>query len=187
MPIPSLEITTTNPKTGTLQYNDGRQAGLILKFQSGVTSVTNRRIVSIQEDANGKRYAVPGLKVLPDPAEPIYTVLIIVGVGVLEEALQSGGIASIAPDPNNFVDGDEVTVLNKLNDVYQIDTDPDNEPTVGIASCRVDEEGRLTSVGADADNIQINGSVSISVPGSQMTNQLNTDAKFYKLKDSVVA
>ena len=184
MPIAPLEISSTAPKTGTFQYNDGRQAGLILKLQSGVTSVTNRRIVSIQQDSLGQRYAVPGLKAYPDDE---YTDMVIIGVGVLEEALQSGGIASIAPDPNTLVDGDEVVVLNRLDNVYQIDYSLASEPTIGIASCRVDLAGRLVATSADSDNIQINGAVSTSVPGPQMSGQLQPGCKFYKLKDSVTA
>lgn len=185
MPIPAVNIAQTNPKEATFQFSADRMSGLTLKLQSGVTSVTNRRIVSVQQDALGNLYAVPGLKVYQ--ADEYTDPLTIVGVGVLEEALQSGGIGSIAPSPNTFVDGDQVTVLNCLSDIYQIDYDSSNVPANGIASCRVNNAGQLTSVAADADNIQINGSVFTGKPGVQMTNQLLQYCKFYKLKDAVVA
>jgi len=183
----SLKIGETNPKTGTMQFVAGRQAGLrLLLTQAGVTEISNYRIMSIQESPDGIRYAVPGLKAAEDPNDP-YEDLVIVGAGVLEEASQSGGITSIAPNPNNFVDGDTVTVLCFPTEAYMIEFDSTNEPDTGIASCRVNLEGKLTSVAADSDNIQIQGSVFISTIGLQMANQLKTNTKFYMMKDALTA
>jgi len=184
MPQPNQPITSTNSKTATYVYTAERMAGIPLKLQAGVESITNRRIVSIQQSSTGEMFAVAGFKAFP---EDVYTNMVVIGFGVLEEALQSGGIASIAPDPNNFVDGDIVTVLNKMGDIYQVDYDPDNIPDNGISfititqlEVRVDLQGRLTSVAADADHFQLNGAVFTSVPGPQMKNQLIDGAKFFK-------
>lgn len=174
MPIPAQTIGATSPKSGTFQYNAVRLAGLTLKIPdaAGVSSVSNRRIVSIQQDANENLFAVVSPVALASHT--------IVGWGVLEEALQAGGLSSIAPTPNNFVDGDTVVVLRNPSDVYMIDYDPSNEPTDGVASAYLDTQGRLSSSSA-GDNIALQGAVFQGVPGQQMSSQLATNTRFYQL------
>jgi hypothetical protein len=118
MPIAPQNIGSTAPKSGTYQFSEHRVQGLpfIIPVSAGVTSCSNRRIVTIQEDSNQNRFAV---------LSPIaYNYMTIIGWGVLEEALQSGGISSIAPTPNTFVNGDTVTVLRGVGETYMIDNDP---------------------------------------------------------------
>lgn len=173
MPIPNQQIGSTNPKSGTLQFNERRIQGIPLKITdaAGVDSVSNRRIVSLQEDTDGVRYAC---------VSPVQLAgLTLIGFGVLEEALQSGGVSSIAPDPNNYVDGDIVTVLRGVGLSFQIDYDPSNEPTLGIGQAYVDQQGRLSSV-SSGSNVATTGSVFASVPGIQMTNQLKTGCLFFQ-------
>lgn len=183
MPNTPLSIGRTNPKTGTLQFSEHRIQGLTLLIpaESGVSSVPNNRIVSIQEDSDGNRYAVT----YPAAITYNYETLKVIGFGVLEAALQSGGIDSISPTPNTFVDGDQVVVLRNVAETYMIDYDPSNVPTVGIASARVDEQGRLTSRSATTGVIQLQGAVFKSVPGLQMTGQLKTNTLFYQMRDAV--
>lgn len=175
MPVGNQAIGSTSPKTGTFQYSAKRLQGLTLKIPvaAGVTSVTNRRIVSIQQnDSTGIIYAVISPVVLASHK--------IIGWGVLEEALQSGGISSIAPTPNTFVDGDTVVVLCDPDDVYQIDTDGSNTPTNGINSAYLDVAGRITSV-SSGSNLALQGSVFTGLIGPQMSNQLDTNTVFYRL------
>lgn len=174
MPIPNQTIGSTQPKSGTYQYSIHRIQGIPLKIPvaAGVTSVSNNRIVSLQQDANGVMYAV-----ISPVALASHT---IIGWGVLEEALQSGGIASIAPSPNTFVDGDLVTVLRYLEEVFQIDYDPSNAPSLGIGTAYLDVQGRLSSA-AGGSNLALHGVVFTSVPGRQMANQLKSGCYFYQL------
>lgn len=174
MPNPSQAIGQTAPKSGTYQRTISRMQGvsLIIPAAAIVTSVSNNRIVSLQEDANGKMWAVI--------ARTAYNSMIIVGWGVLEEALQAGGVSSIAPSPNTFVDGDIVTVLRNIEDVYMIDYDPSNPPTDGIGTAYIDVQGRLTSV-SSGSNLAVKGAVFNSIPGREMSNQLKTNTKFYQL------
>lgn len=174
MPIPNQQIGSTTPKSGTYQFSEHRIQGVPLKMTAALasSSITNNRLVSLQEDVNGVRYAVP--------APVAQAGLTIIGYGVLEEALQSGGVSSIAPTPNNFVDGDLVTVLRMVGDTYMIDYDPSNKPAVGIAGAYMDQQGRLSTV-SSGSNLAITGSVFISVPGRQMANQLKTGCLFYEM------
>jgi len=186
MPGLNQNIDQTIPKTGTLQFIEKRVQGLTFHIPAaaGVTEVTNNRIVTLQEDANGNRYAVLSPVAVTRSGVP----LTIIGWGVLEEALQSGGIASISPTPNTYKDGDTVTVLRDIASTYMIDYDAANTPTVGIATARVDEQGRLTSVAAGAygaSPVQLAGAVFKSVPGLQMSNQRKSGTLFYQLKDAL--
>lgn len=176
MPAVNQNIGATTPKTGTFQYLAKRIAGLTLVIPgaAGVSSVTNRRIVSIQEDTDGNLFAVVSPIAILD--------YIIVGWGVLEEALQSGGIASIAPAPNTFVDGDTVVVLRDVESIYMIDVDPSNEPTIGIASAYLDMQGRISSV-SSGSNIALQGAVFTGVPGQQLSSQLATSTVFFQLRN----
>lgn len=173
MPIPNQTIGSTTPKSGTLQFQATRLQGLTLKIPVGVgipTSIPNGRIVSIQEEnATKKMFAV----LSPSPLAG-HT---IIGWGVIEESLQSGGVDSIAPTPNNFKNGDTVTVLTGLEDVFAVDVDPDNIPANGIAVAYLDIAGRLTS---DDTTFKLNGAVFTSVPGVQLSNQLKSNAKYFR-------
>jgi hypothetical protein len=183
--MPNYPMTTgaTNASPLTLQFQEDRIDGIPLHIPPSavVTSCTNRRIVTIQESVAGVRYAV---------LSPVAQVgfaseqLTIVGWGVLEGALQSGGISSIAPTPLTYVDGDTVTVLRALSTTYMIDYDPSNIPTLGIGAGYVDQQGRLTSV-SSGNNVALEGPIFRSVPGLQMSNQLMTNTLYYQLKDAV--
>lgn len=183
MPQVPMQVGDTNPKPFTLQFQEGRIDGIPLHIpaSAGVTSCSNRRIVTLQESTAGVRYAVLSPVAATGFASEALT---IIGWGVLEGALQSGGINSIAPAPLTFVDGDTVTVLRELSTTYMIDYDPSNKPTLGIATGYVDQQGRLTSV-TTGDNVHLGGPVFASVPGLQMTNQLQTNTLYYQLKDAV--
>lgn len=174
MPGMPLNVGSTTPKDGTYVYTAKRLAGIPLKIPTaaGVDSVTNRRIVSLQVDADNVLYAVVS------PAQLASHTLI--GWGVLESALQSGGIASIAPDPNTFTDGDLVTVLRDPNEIYQIDTDESNPPTEGISSAYLDVQGRISSSSAGS-NIALEGAVFTATPGQQLSNQLMEGCVFYQM------
>lgn len=179
MPINNQAIGQTSPKSGTYQRSAARMQGitLIIPGAAGVTEVSNNRIVSLQEDSDGKQFAVL--------ARTAYNSMIIVGWGVLEEALQSGGVASIAPEPNTFKDGDTVTVLRNPIDVYMIDYDPSNEPTHGINTAYLDVQGRLSSV-SGSSNLALQGVVFDSIPGREMSGQLKDGCKFYQMLSPVV-
>ena len=175
MPIPSVKIAETNPKVDTYQYTSKRVAGLRLHIPSAaiVTEVSNNRIVSIQERNTTKELVA----VISPVAISGYT---IIGWGVLENALQSGGNSSIAPTPNTFVDGDTVVVLRDPDNVYMIDTDPSNSPTHGIGTAYIDAQGRLSSSSAGS-NLLISGAVFTGVPGLQLSNQLKLNCIFYQM------
>lgn len=185
MPGLNQRIGDTIPKTGTLQNRQTRMQGLTFHIPAAatVTSCSNNRIVTIQEDPTGNRFAVLSpVAVIRNAIQ-----LTIIGWGVLEEALQAGGVSSISPEPNTYKDGETVTVLCDIGDVYMIDYDPENIPAIGIASCRVDVQGRLTSLAAGvggAAPIQVYGSVFKSVSGAQMKNQLKKDTYFYQIRDA---
>jgi len=174
MPISPQRVGSTAPKTGTFQYGAKRLAGIPLKIPgaAGVSSVSNRRIVSLQVDASNVLYAVVSPVALASHT--------IVGWGVLEEALQSNGVNSIAPTPNNFEDGDTVVVLRDPNEVYMIDVDPSHVPTEGINTAYLDVQGRLSSV-SGGSNLALLGSVFSATPGNQLSGQLAEDTKFYQL------
>lgn len=174
MPVPYQTIGSTSPKTGTFQYDAKRLAGIPLKIPvaAGVSSVSNRRIVSLQQDSDNVLYAVVSPIALASHE--------IVGWGVLEEALQSNGLASISPDPNTFVDGDLVTVLRDPNEVYMIDYDPSNAPTEGINTAYLDVQGRISSV-SSGNNIALLGAVFTATAGQQLSGQLAENTKFYQL------
>ena len=175
MPIPSVKIAETNPKVDTYQYTSKRVAGLRLHIPSAaiVTEVSNNRIVSIQERNTTKEL----IAVISPVAISGYT---IIGWGVLENALQSGGSGSISPTPNTFVDGDTVVVLRDPDNVYMIDVDPSNSPTHGIGTAYIDAQGRLSSSSAGS-NLLISGSVYTGVPGLQLSNQLKLNCIFYQM------
>ena len=175
MPIPSVKIAETNPKVDTYQYTAKRVAGLrlVIPVAAGVSSVSNNRIVSIQEVTATKE-----LVAVVSPVELASHKLI--GWGVLENALQSGGNGSIAPTPNTFVDGDTVVVLRDPDNVYMIDNDPSNVPTHGIGTAYIDAQGRLSSSSAGS-NLLISGSVYTGVPGLQLSNQLKLNCVFYQM------
>lgn len=183
MPIVNQQIGSTAPKSGTFQSSLKRMDGLTLLIpaNAGVTSVGCHRIVSLQEDASGNMYAVLG----PNSMTYNYSAMTIVGYGVLEESLQSGGITSIAPTPNNFVQGDIVTVIRDFAAAYMIDYDQSNIPSKGIgaANCYIDLQGRLSSV--SSGNKAVAGSVFTSDPGLQMAGQLSAGTFFYMMKDAV--
>ena len=185
MPIANQQIGQTAPKVSTLQFRETRIQGLTFHIPAaaGVSSCSNNRIVTLQEDANGNRYAV----LYPEAVIRSGVQLIVIGWGVLEEALQSGGISSISPTPNTFVDGDTVTVLRDVAETYMIDYDPNNVPTVGIGTANVDEQGRLTGAAIDYSGppIALQGAVFKSVPGLQMANQRKTNTLYYQMKDAV--
>lgn len=185
MPQVNQPIGQTTPKVSTLQFRETRVQGLTFHIPAaaGVSSCSNNRIVTLQEDANGNRYAV----LYPEAVIRSGVQLIVIGWGVLEEALQSGGISSISATPNTFVDGDTVTVLRDVAETYMIDYDPSNIPTVGIGTANVDVQGRLTSaaVGYAAPPIALQGAVFKSVPGLQMANQRKSGTLYYQLKDAL--
>ena len=179
MPIANQQIGSTQPKSGTYQNSAKRIQGIPLKIPvaAGVSSVSNNRIVSLQVDANNVMYAV-----ISPVALALHT---LIGWGVLEEALQSGGLSSIAPTPNTFVDGDLVTVLSSVAETYMIDYDPSNAPTEGIATAYLDVQGRLSSSAAGS-NLALKGAVFSAVPGRQMANQLKSGCKFYQMESPIV-
>lgn len=175
MPINNQAIGQTNPKTGTYQRTIARMQGveLIIPEDAGVEFVTNNRIVSLQQDTEGNMFAVVSPTVIDG-----YT---LVGFGVLEEALQSGGNTAIAPTPNQYVDGDTVVVLRNPMDVYMIDVDPSNIPsTLGIGQGYIDAQGRISSV-SGGGNVAIKGSIFDSVPAREMSNQLKDGCLFYQM------
>jgi hypothetical protein len=178
MPINNQAIGQTNPKTGTYQRTVSRMQGveLIIPEEAGVEYVTNNRIVSLQQDAEGNMYAVVARTAIAEH--------ILVGWGVLEEALQSGGNTAIAPVPNQFVDGDTVVVLRDPQDVYMIDFDPSNEPTNGIGTAYLDIQGRLSSV-SGSSNLALEGAVFNSIPAREMSNQLKDGCLFYQMNTPI--
>lgn len=180
MPIGNQAIGATSAKSGTLQYIKTRLQGIPLKIATGagVTSVPNNRIVTIQvQTSTNKMFAVTG-----GVAESGH---VIVGWGVIEEALQSGGVASIAPTPNNYSAGDLVTVLAGPDDIYAIDVDPSNIPADGIGIAYVDLQGRLTS--DDTGTTLLTGSTFTALPGIQLTGQLKANAKFFQMGSALKA
>lgn len=178
MPIPNQAIGSTSAKSGTFQYDTHRIQGIPLKIPvaAGVTSIPNTRIVSIQTDANNVMYAVVSPVALANHT--------IIGWGVLEEALQSSGISSIAPTPNTFVNGDTVTVLRYPMEVFAIDYDASNKPSLGIGTGYIDVQGRLSSV-STGDNRAVKGSIFESVPGRQMAGQLKTGCVYFQMYSPV--
>ncbi len=179
MPITNQAIGATSPKLGTYQRTIKRMQGVEFRIPSeaGVDEVSNRRIVSLQQDTEGNMVAVLGYTVLAGHT--------IVGWGVLEEALQSGGYGSIAPEPNTFVDKDTVVVLRNPLDVYQIEFDPSNEPAYGISTAYLDVQGRLTSV-SGGGNKALEGAVFNSIPAREMANQLQDGCLFYQMQSPII-
>jgi hypothetical protein len=179
MPKTNQAIGETSPKTGTYQRSINRMQGveLIIPVAAGVEVVSNNRIVSLQQDAEGNMVAVVSREAIAG-----YT---LVGWGVLEEALQSGGNGSIAPEPNEFRDGDTVVVLRNPMDVYMIDFDPSHIPTLGIGTAYLDRQGRLTSV-SSGGNKALQGSVFDSVPAREMSNQIKDGCLFYQMNTPIV-
>lgn len=182
MPVPSQAIGSTNPKLGTFQFDAHRFQAIPLKIPvvSGVTSVSNNRIVSLQrEDSTETMYAVLSPVALSG--------FKIIGWGVLEEALQSGGVQSIAPNPRNYVDGDLVTVLRYPNQVYMVDIDPLNPPTIGVGTAYLDDECRLSSVSSASavTHRLVKGAVFDCVPGVQMSNQLKENCMYFQMYSTV--
>jgi len=178
-PIANQQIGSTQPKSGTFQWNERRIQGIPFKIgaTAGVTECSNNRIVSLQEDANGNRFAV-----LSNVAQAGLT---IIGWGVLEEALQSSGVDSIAPSPNTFKDGDMVTVLTGQTDVFMVDIDTGNAPVLGIGTAYIDAQGRVS--GLAAGNVLLVGSIFNSTIGSQMANQQKANTVFFKMGGPVHA
>ena len=194
MPQHIQNIGNTSPKLSTFQWDDKRFSGLALKLPSGVTEITNRRIVSIQESSAGVQYAIPGLLPFEEKAATITAPAVnmtVLRVGVLEYALQSGGVDSIAPEPDRLKDGDRVVVLSDPGSVYMIDYLSTAKPAKGKGDitdsngsiCRVDKQGRLVSTASTtaAPLGEVFGSVFYSIPGEQMGNQLLSGCAFYKL------
>ena len=185
MPQVNQQIGQTIPKSGTYQATLNRIDGItfLIPSNAGVSSVGVHRIVSLQEDVNGNMYAVLG----PFSMTYNYSAMTIVGYGVLEESLQSGGINSISPTPNTYVQGDIVTVRRGFGEVYMIDYDTTSVPSKGIAAttATIDVQGRLCGASADGTHKQVNGAIFSSVPGLQLQGQLQSGTLFYMMKDAV--
>ena len=99
---------------------DGRRwTGLPLKFLTGPVEITNRRIVTIQQEtATKKLVVVPGVLAIA-----LYTIICI---GVLEQSGQTGLTGSESATGQAFNEGDLVTVLSSYDDIYMIDIDSGN-------------------------------------------------------------
>lgn len=194
MPQHIQNIGETSPKQGTYQYSDNRVSDLILKLPSGVSEISNRRIVSVQESSKGIQYAIPGTLAFEEKAASGTTPAVkmtVLRVGVLEYALQSGGVDSISAKSDVLKDGDRVVVLSNVNSVYMIDYLSTAKPAKGKGDitdsngsiCRVDNQGRLVSTASTtaAPLGEIFGSVFYTTPGNQLGNQLLDNTAFYKL------
>jgi len=178
MPVGALEINSTHAKTGTYVRDGRRWTGIPVIFYDvgAVAEITNRRIVSImQVTATGKLVALVGF----NGALAGHT---FVANGVIEQAGQTGLTGNESADGQTFNDGDLVTVIAEPTDVYMIDVDPANAPTEGIASCRVDEQGRLSSVAAAEGIREFTGSIWSAVGGFELKGQLLTNTKFTFLR-----
>lgn len=181
MPNNPQTIGSTIPKDGTFQWQAKRIAGLTLVIPAGagVSSVNNRRIVTIQQDGENNMFAVLGPVATASPVTSV--TMTIIGWGVLEQALQSGGVQSISPTPNTFVNGDQVVVLCDVEDVYAIDYDPCSFSAIqGIGNAYVDKQGRLSAT-STGGNVALLGAVFSSVPGVQLANQLAAGAYFFRM------
>lgn len=180
MPGLNQKIGETIPKTGAYEYSAKRLQGLPLKLntaESGLTSAGPGQIVSIQQDANGILWAVVGH--LPYVSDT-YDTWIVVGYGILEEALQSNTNGSIAPDANTFTDDTMVVVVRGVNDVFQVKVDPANVPNSGIAQATIDNQGRLSSVAADADHKAVKGATFTGKMTLSMDSQLQPNFTFFQ-------
>lgn len=176
MPKPNLSLNETNPKTMTYVKDARRWTGLPLVDYSGPIEITNRRIVTVQQEtATKKLVVIPGLV-----GKVGYSV---VSVGVLEQAGQTGLSGSESATGQLFNTGDLVTVLASYDDVYMIDIDAANAPADGVGLCRVDAQGRLTSVVEDLPNgiKSFYGSVWTGVGGFELKNQLLPNTRFVRL------
>lgn len=176
MPITNMKIGETQPKTMTYVKDARRWTGLPLAFFETDVEVTNRRVVTVQQvTATGKLIAVVG--VVPIAGHTIIT------IGVLEQAGQTGLTGSESATGQLFNAGDQVTVLASFDDVYMIDVDASNVPANGLASCRVDAQGRLTSVNESllTGIGEYFGSVWTGIGGFELKNQLLPDNKFTRL------
>ena len=174
MPKPNLSLNETNPKTMTYTKDARRWTGLPLLFLTGPVEITNRRIVTIQQEtATKKLVAVPGVIAIAAHT--------IICIGVLEQAGQTGLSGSESATGQLFNEGDLVTVLASYDDVYMIDIDAANAPANGLATCRVDNLGRLTSVVASGTIGEYLGSVWDGIGGLELKNQLLTDNRFTRL------
>lgn len=183
MPANSQSIGQTTPKTGTAQYQTRRISGLPLIIPSTLSPlpafVPNRRFGTIQEDAAGNQYFVLGFKAYsPD----VYTTYAIIQTAILEQASQSGFGNQTTGAPNQFANGDRVTVISGAGLISAVEFEASHQPSTGIAvtSNTVDNFGRLTNRAADTDHKQITGAVSIGTPGQQLKNQLPTNCVFYQ-------
>ena len=194
MPGIPQNIRDTNSKDETFQYSHKRLSGLLLKLPTGVTEITHRRIVTVQQSSNGVQYAVPGGLPFVEKVASGTTAAVnmkIIGAGVLDIALQSAGIDSIAPKPEVLKDGDRVVVLCDPTATYMVDYLSTAKPAEGSGDitnstgsiCRVDNRGRLVSTASTtaAPLGEVFGSVFSSSPGQQLSNQLKENAMFYRL------
>lgn len=175
MPSGALQINRTNSKTGTYVRDGRRWTGIPLKFSDAATPVpiTNRRIVTIvEETATKKLFAVPGTHT------DLTGHTLIVPTAVLEQAGQTGLTGSESADGQIFNEGDLVTVLVEPTDVYMVDYDPSNIPAPGLATCRVDDQGRLTSVVAGTGIEDFEGSNWSGVGGFELKGQLMDETRF---------
>ncbi len=183
MPGNPQAIAETTPKTGSVQYGTRRISGLPLIIPSTLSplpaTVPVGRIVSIQENANKQQFAVLGHQ----PYEPDeYETYVVIGYGVIEEALQSGIGASAAPTANEFANGDPITVITGAGLICAVEYEASHAPTPGIAVTNntVDNFGRLTDRTAAADYKQTTGAVSLGVPSLQLKNQLRPNMVNYQ-------
>lgn len=183
MPGNPQAISETSPKTGSAQFQTRRIAGLPLIIPSTLsplpTYVPVGRIGTIQEDANKNQYFVLGHKAYELDE---YTTYAIISYGVLEESSQSGFGNPTTGQPNQFANGDRVTVITGAGVICAVEYEADHQPSVGIAVTNntVDDFGRLTDRTAATDYKQTTGAVSLGVPGLQLKNQLKPGYVFYQ-------
>lgn len=184
MPGYAQTIGATLPKTGALQYESKRLQGvpLIIPANAGVTATSPGHIVTLQQDPNRNLWAVLGWQPYVASA---YVTYVIVGVGILEESLQSNVNGNIAAAPNTYATGTQVTVLQDLNGVCAVEFETGFQPANGVATATVNTAGQVSSKAADSTHTATKGAVFTAKRSLEMAGALKPGFVYFQLASLV--
>lgn len=175
MPGTTLNIGSTNPKKGAVQYDGRRIDGVpfIIPIGAGVSSAPIGSVCSLQEFPSIGMKIVLGPNAYVDGSGNTYS---IIGMGFLEAATQTDG--NINQTVGEYLSGDMAAIIMDVNAVAAVPMLSGFNPVSGVTAY-VDVAGRLTSTAYG--NEAFKGIVCFTTPGYQVTGQLKSGYCFARL------
>jgi len=180
MPGNILNIGSTNPKKGAVQFNGRRIDGVpfIIPSGAGVSSAPIGSVATLQEFVGIGMKIVLGANAYTDANNNTYS---IIGIGFLEAATQTDG--QINQTVGVYLNGDVATLIMDIDAVVSAPMATGANPSSG-EDAYVNAAGQLTST--SYENVVFPGTVFFTTPGQQVTNQLVSGNCFARLSTIMV-